>query len=478
MDLWVFSSAIRRHKFLFGIAFVLALLASIAIPRNGAKPVYTSVAKVLLTPPNSSQGGGFDSSRWWFADEATLRELITSENLLDRVIKQAQLKTDWTELRTRVTLAPVMGTGGFRGGALSLFQVSVQADTPAGSKAIEDVLIDEFVRYIQELSAQEFANTRRFLEELVAEAHQKVDEAQSKMLAITSRKEIAADDKDAGEAQRELETEKYKLREELASVQADLATASEFVHGHTGLPPWSLLQQNSTMLHNLESAVSENRLKLLDLQGVYSKTNRLVLDQTEKLAEVQRLYDNNMSATAGALIKEKSIREKELKEQLEQTNKRLSELRQLRLTPEEKREVAKLERQLQVWDDNQLTLVRQLYQARVVEQSSRRQGAISILEKPALGILPRDKELPSLMKILPIGIPFSLFFAAALVMLVDYMSSSLQLAPRIESSLGMAVIAVIPKMPLELSREWEKRKSALENRHLEGEPTVEDESRW
>ena len=485
MDLWIVSVAIRRHKVLFAVSMLIALLGAIAIPRNATVPVYVSTAKVLLTPPSSGGGmgggNGIDSARWWFADEATLRELLASENLLERVIRQANLKTDWTELKQKVDLSPVTGGNGFsyRGTSMNLFQVTVKADSPAEAKAIAEVLIDEFVRYIQELSAQEFANTRRFLEELVAEAHHKVEETETRLLAITSSRDLASDEKDLSDDQRDVETEKLKLKEELATVQADLATVADYVNGRSQIPPWSLLQHDSNMLKNLDSAVSENRLKLLELESTYSATNQHVRDQQEKLAKVQTLYDTNMSSAAKALVTEKTAREEELTKRLAQLNSQLSTLRKRRLSQAEKQEVTKLERQLQVWDENHLSLVRQLYQARVVEQSSRRQGAISILEKPAMGVLPKDKELPSLVKVLSVAIPFSLFFSTALVLLVDYMGTTMQLAPRIEQSLGVPVIVVIPKVPIEFSRKWELFKSRLgiSSEDLEDQPPP-TEQRW
>jgi hypothetical protein len=51
MDLWILSVAVRRHKILFFVSLLIALLGAVAIPRNATKPVYISISKVLLTPP-------------------------------------------------------------------------------------------------------------------------------------------------------------------------------------------------------------------------------------------------------------------------------------------------------------------------------------------------------------------------------------------------------------------------------------------
>ena len=57
-----------------------------------------------------------------------------------------------------------------------------------------------------------------------------------------------------------------------------------------------------------------------------------------------------------------------------------------------------------------------------------------------------------------VGIPFSLIFAAVLVLGVDYLTASLRLLPRIESTLGLPILAVIPPVSQELAATWETYK--------------------
>ena len=122
--------------------------------------------------------------------------------------------------------------------------------------------------------------------------------------------------------------------------------------------------------------------------------------------------------------------------------------------------------------------MRQLYQARVVEQSSRRQGAISILQRPTLGVQPRDGHLPSLLKSLALGIPFSLVVSLGLLLLVDFVGRSLQLLPHIEETLQAPILVVVPKYPREITEEWDRVKKSLEERGRDMEADDLSQESW
>lgn len=462
MDLFRLAAAVRQRKLLFMLCFLLAVAGAILIPRGGTQVVYLSMGKVLLTPPSGAEFGGSVThvARWWFVDEATLRELATSENLLNKVIQRLKLKTTWSDLRKDVSLGQATTDTGMRfSSSANLFQITVQADDPTRSKEIATVLIEEFVEYIQDLSAKEFANTRRFLEGLVAEAREKVDDTENRLLSITSSRELAVDDRDVLQAQAELENERSKLREQLAVAEAELASVNAYLNGGSESPPWQVLKEEGAMIRQLEQAVSQSRLELVDLNVIYRPDTTVVQEQQQRLSRVQGMYEAQLRQASEAVARDKSAEVAQFSSRLATLDDQLANLRTKKLTLKEKREVAKLERQLNVWDENRLALIKQLYQARVLEQASRRQGAISILERPTEGYIPKDKRLPSLMRSLAVGIPFGLVFALSVVVLVEYATSSLRLLPRIEESLDLPTLAVIPVLPDDLAQRWERIKT-------------------
>lgn len=475
MDLFRLATAVRQRKLLFLLCFLLAVAGAIFIPRGGTRVVYVSMGKVLLTPPSGAEFGGQVThvARWWFVDESTLRELATSENLLNKVIERLKLKTSWSDLRRDVSLGQASTDSGMRfSSSANLFQITVQADNPVRSKEIATVLIEEFVEYIQDLSAKEFANTRRFLEGLVAEARLKVEDTENRLLTITSSRELAADDRDVLQAQSELENERTKLREQLAVAEAEHSAVAAYLSGQNESPPWQILKEEGAMIRQLEQAVSVSRLELVDLNVIYRPDTAVVQEQQQRLSRVQAMYDAQLRQASEAVERDKAAEIAQFSTRLGTLDEQLSDLRTKKLSLKEKREVAKLERQLNVWEENRLSLIKQLYQARVLEQASRRQGAISILERPTDGYIPKEKRLPSVMRSLAVGIPFGLVFALSVVVLVEYTTSSMRLLPRIEESLDLPTLAVIPILPDDLAQRWERIKTKADQEEDEASRKV------
>jgi hypothetical protein len=109
-----------------------------------------------------------------------------------------------------------------------------------------------------------------------------------------------------------------------------------------------------------------------------------------------------------------------------------------------------------------------------VEQSSRRQGAITILENPGPGVLVKEKKTRALGAQLALGLPFCIAFSVSAVLALDMLNASLKLTPKIEKALGVQVVAVIPPVDGDLGAAWEtyKRENTLP---ADVEPLLEDE---
>lgn len=445
-----------------GLALVV-LAGFVLLPELGKKVVYVSRAKILLNPSQrnrtnnelgSGMAGGLDSGNW-LADEQTLGELLTSERLLSRVCSICNLKKSWQELRDDVVFEP-LSVDFMR--KVSLFSIAIEDPSPEQSRKLTQSMVQEFLTYVEELSAREFANTRRFLEELVAEAKEKVDDTEEKLLTITSSHPEAAENNVVATSLENLENEKRKFRDEVAQLEAEIGSVQSFVSGDTGALPTVLTSKSDTSLSQLQAAVDNARLKLLELEQLYTAENVQVVEQRAKLNKLQQLYATRCQQAADVVLQEKSRVVAEKRKQIQLCEARISDIRNRQLSPMEKRQVAKLERQLNMWEENHLNLVKQLYQARVIEQSSRREGAITILESPGLGIRAKEKMSRSVGARVGLGLPFSVGVAVAVVVCMEMLGASLRLVPKIESSLGVSVLAVIPPVNPELVQLWESYK--------------------
>ncbi len=461
MDLWRGTQAIRQRKELFLAVFLISLLIVVLVPRGKTEIAYESSAKILLTPPAGMEDSlGRRQVNLWFDDETTLRELVTSEKLLKRVIGKLDLKTEWVDLRENISFKTPPGRSSRRGQSVTLFYLTATDQDPDRAQKIAAELVKEFVNYIQELSAQEFADTRRYLEELVAEAKEKVETLEEQLLSITANKATGGGE-GLIESEANLERERLRLKAERAQLESESDAINNFLTGQSKSPPWTIVSQRDQMVGQLEAAMSEHELKLLELKQLYKDDARLVQEQQAKLEKVQGLYNTQVNQVVTSLYNEKLAALKERREQLTQVSHQLLEIRKQRLTPEEKRQVAKLERELNMWEESHLSLVRQLYQARVVEQSSRRQGAIQVLEQPSPGRATEGK-IPNVAVSILMGVPFSLLVALGVVLGADYWNSSLQFIPRVEQRLELPVLVSIPLVPDDLAKEWEGIKVHLD----------------
>ena len=420
-----------------------------------APGVYVSTAKVLLTPQSSVKDGETSSSGNWLSNQQTLQELVGSERLLVRVANTLNLKGSWQALRDQVTLQTFAGTGRSE---VNLFSITVKDASPQQAQKLAQAVVDEFISYVEELSAREFANTRKFLEELVAEAKDKVDATEERLLQITSARAEASQSELTVQTLNELDSDRRKAKSEVADLEAELSSLQDYLSGTTTALPGLLHDTSGEGLQEMDRSISTSRLKLLELEQLYTDNNVLVRQQRARLAKLQDSYSAQASLTVEAAAKERTKRLNERREALKSLSARILDIQNRQLTPTEKRQVAKLERELQLWEENHLNLVKQLYQARVVEQSSRRQGALTILESPALGELSREKKSRSLGAQLALALPFSIGFGVFFVLAIDLLSTSLRLVPKIEASLGIPVLTVIPAVDEEVQELWESFK--------------------
>lgn len=463
MDLRRFLLIVRQHVWLLVALTVASLAAFLLLPQLGARTVYVSTAKVLLTPSKTSIGSesyrGYEQGNW-LSEESTLKELVTSERLLSRVCQVCSVRGSWQELRDRVTLEPLSTDYARR---VNLFAISVQDESAKQAQKLTEAAVSEFTNYVEELSAREFANTRRFLEELVAEAKERVDDTEEKLLQITTAHADAKQSETMAESLVALDADKRKVREEIAVLEAEVGSVQSFLSRDSAVLPPSLLQTPDPTVTQLETAAAEARLKLLELEQLYNDDNPRVREQRAKYEKMRDMYQSRMSEFANSAIQEKSQLLAQKRKQLQAIEDRIQEVRNQQLSPAEKRQVAKLERQLSMWEDNHLNLVKQLYQARVVEQSSRRQGAISVLESPGLGALAKAKKSRSLTSRLAIGLPFCLSFSLACILSLELLGASLRLLPKIERALGVPVLSVIPPLGEDMAEVWEcyKREETL-----------------
>lgn len=431
-------------------------------------PFYQSQVKVLLTPSGSSvraYGGtvtpGADVARSWFADEVILNELVLSEEMLTKVVEASEKQISWVELKSAITIEPISKdhTG------LKLFSLQVTDGDPKESQKLTRLVADEFVRYVQDLSAQEYSNTRRFIEELVLEAEQRRLGAEEALMSVREKYLGLPSDEEIAMRQSGLESQRQEAQREIGTLRSEVAAISNYNNGQSGRAPWAVLQESKGAIGGLEQNVSTQKIELAKMRETYTDDSSAVKAAVQRLATAESLYQEALNDYVASLYTEKSTQLQQAISRSQSLSAQLNDLLRGRMSPEDRREMAQLERQRTLWDENHLSLLQQLYQARVVEQSSRRQGSVTILEQPRLGSpIAMGNAAPvsaSRAKQLAMAIPFCLIMGLGAAFLREYLTSSLRLRPRVEETLELPVIAVIPATPSELTVDWERYKRPM-----------------
>lgn len=471
MDFHKAIKILRRQKVAL-VSVVLVVLAAVGLaPKQKlaeAPVVYQSQSKILLNPSSGNvraYGGtvsaGPDYSNAWFTDETILNEVLLSEELLTRVSQQSEHQTPWFELKQRLTVEPLSRYG--RG--VNLLLLKLTGGDPKETQKLTRLISDEFANYVQELSAQEYASTRRFIEELVVEAEQRRQTAEEDLMAVREKYLGLPTDEEIRTRQQALESQRQETQREISELQADIASIKAYRdHGGT-TPPWVILEQADGAISGLEQNVADQKLELAKLREVYTDESSAVKAAQARLVTAQQLYSSALGEYVESLYTDKSTKLQQGISRSQSISAQLNDLLRYRMTDEDRRELAKLERQRNLWDENHLSLLQQLYQARVVEQSSRRQGSVTVLEQPRLGApiaggMTHGGQSKS--KQLAMAIPFAILLGIGAAFMRDYMSSSMRLRPKVEEALEIPVIAVIPSTPSELTVDWERFKRPLD----------------
>ncbi len=457
MDFLTVLRAVREHKWLFLGASLMALVFLLFGPSEKAfVPVYSSKAKILLTPPTvvayGNAGNDAPLIQSWFSDEMTLRELVGSEELLGRVSSRLQLREPWTEFRNRIQVQIVSR----QSRQVTLFQIEVVASKPEASQQQTMVLVEEFIKYVQELSAREYASTRRFLVELVGEANSQLQKAQQTLLkskAITSTKDgtdVLARRRLDLQSQR---SQAMQLAGDLRSKVAELRTAEG-----SQVPPWAVLEQKNSSLESMRDIVTKERAKLSELERTFLPNTDEVIAQRARVQSAENLYQKEVSRSVESLLRRTEADLAQAEATVQVADAELEKLALQEPTAEDRLQFSQRERQLAVWQENYLALTRRLYEAKVNEQMSKRQGAFSILERPQPGhpiINPGANKRPAWQRY-AIGIPFCFIFGIGVVMVQEYLRSSLRMQPKIEEALELPIIGTIPKLSKDMAQRWEK----------------------
>lgn len=459
MDIWRSLKLIRSHFGVFLIASIIAFVAILVGPSFAAKKLdyYKSSAKILITPHSEDvrvAGEKSTNTTSWFTDEATLRTLLSSQDLLELVIETTGIKMDWIDLRQRIRL-DVLSDAGHQ---VSLLEIAVMGSKPEEARLLTLTLSDKFIQYVQQLSTAEHDKTVSFLDRERRNAEREVARSQKKLLNIGILPREAGRQDPLEQAWVELQSKRSELERDLALSEVEVEQLGVAADDGT----FATDSPEGLGGSVLDNAVSKEQLKLEELRETYTDRSPQVIAQMEKVRRAESVQRRRFDRAVG--MRQESAQKKRVKmaSLLAETQRRIKELEAKRPSPEKHLEYATQERQLAMWQENYLDLTRQLYRARVMQQSSRREGAFTIVEKPQPGLAAAGTQVANspIGRVL-MGIPMALLCGIAIVMLLDYMTATMRMQPRIEEALGLPIIGTIPILPIEMVVGWDSMKGQV-----------------
>ena len=222
---------------------------------------------------------------------------------MGRVASRLGLADEGVLLREQIKLKPVSENRG----QVTLLAISVTAENGEESQKQTRALVEEFITYVEELSAREFASTRQFLEDLVAEARTNLDKTETAILkwqedheALSVEQALAA----LADRENQLEAQKNEIQQQVAGLRSELAQLEDFSSGRSSTPPWAVLGQERSGLATLQQDVSQQRLKLAELHEVFTEESQQIREQTRRLGIVEAVYNRELAATVRSFVEE------------------------------------------------------------------------------------------------------------------------------------------------------------------------------
>lgn len=458
MDIWKTIKVIRARPAYFLMLSLVGFLIALVGPSLLSKPlqIFKSTAKILITPNTNSvsttERTVDPSVRAWFTDESTLRALLSSQDLLEVVLDAAGSKLTWLDLRERIDIEILSNSGQ----QVSLLEISILGEKPEETRQLALSLSEKFIQYVQQLSAAEHDKTVSFLERERRNAEREVARAQKRLLKIgilpASAGGSSALDNSLNQAQKqrdEYELELARAQSEMEALEITEATGGSVKDGVVGN---DLLSQE----------VAKEQLKLAELRETYTDKSPQVQAQLERLRRKAAVRQTAMAQSLNRSMQASRDKVRRLQGLLRQKETEIRKFNAQRPGPEKHLAYATEERQLQMWQENYLDLTKQLYRARVQQQSSRRDGAFTIVEKPLKGRQVAGELVGKSMAVrVLLALPVGFVLGFVMLMASDYFNTSMRLEPRIEEALGLPILGSVPVLPDDSKSNWDHMKQNL-----------------
>ncbi len=379
----------------------------------------------------------------------TNAEILKSRNVVVPVIKKTeQLKDgkypDYNAYVTRITTKPFKDT--------EIMEVDVTGGTPEKAREANQLLIEGFLNRLAEMSHQEQATTRKFLENRVISAKGELSQAEDKLKAYQVQHKIySTDDQMKGLADQISTLDKAKAQNQidLETAQAALSSINGQLAGAgASIADSPAIQQYKAQLVQLESTKA-------GYTGKYTDEHPKMQEINKQIAETRASLDKEIGAIvsqqapSSSAVQQKLLSDKFANEAAVAVangrNAAIASLEtqndaQISKLPEAQQGFFRVKRDADVAQEIYIMLSKRLEEAKVAEVMV--PNEVQIVDEATL---PEHPIKPRKAMTLAIALILGLLGGSGYVIAKELLNRKIRTATDVEEQLKLPVLGVVPQ---------------------------------
>jgi len=417
--------------------------------------LYRSILPAPVLSPSAPSGRRHKS------ELPNLMSLIKSRQVAERAIPIAGLECEPENLQARihVTTATNPGARSIRDAGTDIIEIRVRDVEPERAVGTANAIAHVFSNYYQEISHQEAADSRRFLESELFNARLGLQRAAEKLRNFKRQHNITSLSDMTASAMATLKqslAERDSSQAALAEAGAKLTEINKQLDGEVG--PTRRIREgttNSPMVQALEGELAQVTQQLNDARAKYQDEHPKVIVLKGKLDEVDRKLEQERTKMKTTVSEVRNpVYEVLLQEKARLAYERdglAAKVRKLNeavrrssgsLKPGMDVALVRLENEFQTAQTAYNNLEIQLNQARINEKETSTTGAIRIVDtaERAAGPMGSNK-----WAYLALGAIMSLIVGVGFAITLDSLDNRIKTDADVERLLALPVTALIPK---------------------------------
>lgn len=312
-----YIEVLLKGKWIVAIITLIAVLTSAFVSFFVLEPVYEARAAIMVKQPDIGAAGQEQKDLVRLVSEMgiyprmgleTYRSQVRNSEVLSNVKYRLNLGMSIHDLRESIDTEVIKDS--------NLIRITVRSSDPDRAATIANVLVEEYMKFIDKLNVEQISRARAVLSEQAAVEKKNLEQALSdlKSLAMTARS--------ADEIRREIEaltalltTYKSRMKEaevEMAAISARIAEAKEQLASTPDvIATEKSLLEDPYLQEIVSESTGERATRLAGLKFTSEELNPVASTLKERLAE-NEIELSGLKGTVGKLKQAVSSLEKEL----------------------------------------------------------------------------------------------------------------------------------------------------------------------